>query len=62
MLMANELAEMRKKVATEANAGRLRRWCIALLVDVDEMHRKISAARPAKSESIAEDSTADRDA
>lgn len=49
MLMANELAAMRKTVATETNAGRLRRWCIALLVDVGEMQRKLGpSARPAE--------------
>jgi hypothetical protein len=60
MLMANELASMRKKVETETNAGRLRRSCIALLVDIDEMQRKLNAARPPKSESITD--ATDRDA
>lgn len=49
MLLANELAEIRRTVAHESRPVRLRTWVLKLLEDRAELERKLRDTRPAAS-------------
>jgi hypothetical protein len=53
--MVNEVLAIRRKVETETDVRRLRRWCVALLQDHGEMSRKLEASRPSAVGSSATD-------